>query len=232
MIYHGHGVSLGPIDRKHLELMRTWRNNPKIWAWCRQNTLITDLAQEQWYARQSNDPTVRMFMINDERGQPAGVCGFTSIDWVNRRAEFSLYIGPEKHGNGFGKLGLQTLLAYGFKTMGLNCIWGETFDGNPAAKTFEEVGMKKEGTRREFYYRDGRFIGCHLYSILASEWSARVRPRVSQGVEAPAAGRRDSFLANEGREPNPSLWTVPVQTPARTKKAHRPGRRQGVPKRA
>lgn len=99
-----------------------------------------------------------------------GVCGLTSIDWINRRAEFSLYLGPEHQGQGLGEAALRALCAHGFNVLNLNCIWGEAFDGNPAIKMFERVGFKEEGRRRQFYYREGKYIDAVLFSLLRSEY--------------------------------------------------------------
>lgn len=99
------------------------------------------------------------------------MCGLTSIDHLHQRAEFSLYVGPQYRKRGYAKETLKTLFSYGFVALNLNCIWGETFDGNPAAKIFESVGMVREGTRRDFYFKKGKFIDCHLYSVKRSEWA-------------------------------------------------------------
>ena len=101
---------------------------------------------------------------------PVGVCGLTDIDWINRRAEFSLYVAPEQHRKGLGHRALNLLFAEGFGTLNLNLIWGETFKGNPAAIMFLKAGMKKEGTRREFYYRNGIYTDAILYSIRRDEF--------------------------------------------------------------
>jgi ribosomal-protein-alanine N-acetyltransferase len=99
-----------------------------------------------------------------------GVCGLTSIDYLNRRAEFSLYIAPAYQGNRLGEKALACLLTHGFKNLGMHTIYGETFDGNPAIKIFESMGFYREGTRRDFYFRDGGFIDAHIYSLKEGEW--------------------------------------------------------------
>jgi RimJ/RimL family protein N-acetyltransferase len=135
--------------------------------------------QEGWFERQAKDPSVRMYRIEfgaEKLRETVGVCGLTSLDFANRRAEFSLYIGPEHQQRGFGRRALATLLVHGFQNLGLNLIWGETFEGNHAAKMFESLGFKKEGTRRQFYWKDGRFIDAHLYSITRDEWMATLAP--------------------------------------------------------
>lgn len=169
MIDHGFGVVLGPLDSNHAEHVRKWRNDPRVWNWCRQYKPISDFDQDSWFERQANDPTIQMYSILLD-GSLAGVCGFTSIDLINRRAEFSLYVAPDLNGRGIGTKSLLTLLRHGFNQWGFNSIWGESFEGNPAIRIFKKIGMKQEGIRRGFYFRDGKFIDAHLYGILASEW--------------------------------------------------------------
>lgn len=176
------GLELAPVDRSDLELLRRWRNDHRIWKWCRQHDLISDREQEEWYERQHQDPKIKMWKavrrVDGER-QPVGVLGLTDLDFVNRRAEFSLYIGPEHQGKGYGKDALKLLLAHGFLNLGLNLIWGESFEGNPAQKMFLDLGMVKEGTRQQFYFRDGRFIDAHLYSLTRDQWIKSLLPQHS-----------------------------------------------------
>lgn len=170
MIDFGFGVTLGPLDSRYREHIRQWRNDSRVWQWCRQHKLISDWDQEHWFEGQARDPSIQMYAIVVEN-KIAGVCGFTSIDLINRRAEFSLYIDPELGGKGIATRAIKTLFAHGFRNWGFNSIWGETFDGNPAARLFSRIGMTKDGVRRQFYFRDGKFIDAHLYSFLSSEFS-------------------------------------------------------------
>jgi RimJ/RimL family protein N-acetyltransferase len=154
---------------------REWRNRPEIWKWCRQNSLIDSLNHERWLIEQAQDKTIKMFGIMS-REEEVGVCGFTSIDMLNRNAEFSLYISPSKQRKGYGKRALQTLLRHGFEDWGFNRIWGETFDGNPAMRTFVDLGMTCEGTLRQNYFRKGKFVNSFIVSILAREFKIPTTP--------------------------------------------------------
>jgi RimJ/RimL family protein N-acetyltransferase len=177
VIDYGYGdIALGPIQSYDLEKMREWRNDVRIRKWCRQYDLISTDDQLEWYQRMRKDPTIRMFRIQT-KDKFIGICGLTSIDMVNRRAEFSLYLGPQHQGQGFAMPALMTLIHHGFNTYGLNVIWGESFEGNKAMRLFEAIGFKKEGTRREFYYRDGEYIDAHLYSITRNDWLDSRRPK-------------------------------------------------------
>ena len=160
--------------------LNKYRNDENVRRWCRQHSLINDEQQADWYLWQARDPNTRMFEIvaRDQNTSPfkvVGICGLTSIDWVHRRAEFSCYVFPDHRLNGYCKEALILLFNYGFRELNLHSIWGETFQDNPAYHLFVDVlGMTPEGTRREFYYKNGKYIDCHLLSILRSEWERNV----------------------------------------------------------
>jgi len=171
MIDFNFGVGLDTIGPELMDDLREWRNDPRIFSWCRQQGLITQRDQERWYLWQNDDKATNMFAIVEPvKRMVIGVCGLTSIDLVSRRAEFSLYIAPNSQGLGYGQNALVTLCKYGFNNLGLNSIWGESFDKNPAMTMFKRVGFKEEGTRRQFYFKDGKFIDAHLFSLLRSEF--------------------------------------------------------------
>jgi RimJ/RimL family protein N-acetyltransferase len=155
------------------DMMRQWRNDPRIYRWCRQNDLITDKDQEGWFERQNSDSSIRMYAIwcaTKEAQKPIGVCGLTDIDLVNSRAEFSLYLAPHMHGQGLAPIALKLLFGRGFEDLGLKTIWGETFRGNKALRMFEKFGMRVEGWRRNFYYKEGSFLDAALVSMTREEW--------------------------------------------------------------
>lgn len=178
MIDYGHGVKLGPLDACDLESIRKWRNDPKIMKWCRQSTVISSQEQADWYAKQKSDPSIQMFAIYDTDASEhyagcVGVAGLTSIDRLNSRAEFSLYVAPMQQGCGRGRRALKTLLDHAFKDLNLNQVWGESFEGNPAIKMFSSLGFQTDGVRRYFYFKGGKYVNAHLVSILKGEWESR-----------------------------------------------------------
>lgn len=152
------------IRESDLESLFAYRNDPAVAQWCRDSAPLHYEGHKAWYLAQTKNPKVSLFAIDD--GPPAcGVCGLTDIDLVHRRAEFNIYVGKEHQGKRLGRDALIALFRYGFYTLGLNRIYGETFEGNPALILFKRLNMTEEGLRRDFYYRDGRFINAHLISI-------------------------------------------------------------------
>lgn len=173
MIDFGLGVSLAAINPDDSALLLKWRNDPSIWRTCRQYTSLEYGSHREWFEGLAKRPDVKMWGIY--QGQKIlGVCGITSIDRQNRRAEFSLYVGPKEQGNGYGEAALKTLLCHAFYHWGLHTVWGETYNFNPAARMFERVGMTKDGVHREAYFREGVFVDAILYSMTETEWKSCV----------------------------------------------------------
>jgi len=160
---------------------RYWRNLPEVWRWCRQRTLLTEHEQQEWIEKIHYDPSIKMFGVycsSKETKDYVGVCGLTSLDLQNSKAEFSLYISPEHQGRGYGQKALGLLLAHAFMDFGLRRIWGEVFEGNPAMKMFKGLGFQHEGTLRSSYWKNGRFIDSDIVSLLTEEWQRAQRKKM------------------------------------------------------
>jgi RimJ/RimL family protein N-acetyltransferase len=171
MIDFGYGVRLfSPTYNDVGSVTFKWRNDYRIWRWCRQNDVLNFKNHVDWFDRISTDNSIKMYTIDSNSGYTIGICGLTDIDRVNQRAEFSLYIGPEYQNKGGATAALKTLISHGFMNQNLNVIWGETFDGNPAYNMFLKLGMKHEGTRRQFYFKEGKYIDAHLVSMTKQEF--------------------------------------------------------------
>lgn len=171
------GLTLEPISKNNLAEMFECRNQYGIRKWCRQIGLLNYDNHLDWYESQRKNKSIEMMTIYNEElnshgllsSSFIGVCGLTSIDLINRHAEFSLYISTKHQGKGYAKKALKQLLLFGFDELNLNTIWGETFEGNPAIELFKKVGFKLEGTRRSFYFKEGRYLDAHLVSIKKEE---------------------------------------------------------------
>lgn len=177
MIDYGYGVRLQYVSESDTEDFFKWRNDERVWKWCRQNGPLTKKHHKTYWEKCDDDESIKMYAIyttegleNVQKDSLVGCAGLTSIDNVNSRAEFSIYINPDIASKGFGERALKTLFSYGYQFLNLNSVWGESFEENPALKTFTKIGMKEEGKRRAFYYRKGQYIGATLISLLRSEW--------------------------------------------------------------
>ncbi len=153
--------------------VRDCRNDPRIYKWCRQNEPLHPEQRKAWFTNQQVDQTLSMYAFESERLSPLGVCGLTSIDRINSRAEVSLYVDPNKHRQGIGFQAAKLLIDRAFNVHNLNSIWGEAFEGSPAIGLFKKCGFKEEGRRRQFYFREGKYVDAILFSLNRSDLADR-----------------------------------------------------------
>jgi len=162
------------VQPDSIEQLRNWRNNPELRKYFREYREISKPMQKDWYDnRVLNNPNQVDFEIHDiESGQLIGHCGLYYINWVNRSAEFTVYLGDFNfRGRGIGKDALLILFSYGFNTLNLNRIWCEVYSNNAAIKVYESLGFVKEGVMRQTYYDDGKYWDSTILSMLKNEWS-------------------------------------------------------------
>lgn len=163
-------ISLRRILETDLGALFEFRNDINIYKWCRQYFPLHWEQHKKWYDWQSRDNNTEMFAIAKDEITTIGACGLTDVNYINSRAEFSLYIGRPFQGEGYARESLKQLFDFGFKILDLNMIWGETFDGNHAMHLFKKMGMEVSGKRPQFYYKDGQYIDAHLLYITREKW--------------------------------------------------------------
>ena len=94
----GECVGLRAIEESDLDQLLRWRNNPRLRKYFREYRELSDANQKLWYSDKIvKDPNTLMFSIVDPgHDRLLGACGLCYIDWKNRNADFSLYIGADE----------------------------------------------------------------------------------------------------------------------------------------
>ena len=168
---------LRAIEREDLKHLRDWRNEPEIKKFMREYRVLSMQNQMRWLDSLARDRNTIMFAVETKKGKLIGCTGLTYIDWKNRRAEVSIYIGDKSYkGKGYGTDTLKTLMEYGFKELNLHMLFSEIFEYNKAnIGLFKKCGFKRDGILRHRLYRDGKYWNSIFYSILDKEWRAAER---------------------------------------------------------
>ncbi|RMF58547.1 MAG: N-acetyltransferase [Bacteroidetes bacterium] len=119
-------------------------------------------------------PDSQDFEVHVLDGTLIGVAEITHISEHNRHCTLSLTICDRDYwGKGYGRDAMRVLLDYCFDTLKMHSVLAEAFDYNDAWKRLVEgMGFTKDGTLREYLYRNGRYWDKHIYTILASEYRA------------------------------------------------------------
>ncbi len=175
-MYSGEKVCICALERRDLPILMEWRNRPDYRKYFREYRELNEDMQNAWFeSKVLKDSSTIMFAIKmKETKELIGCCGLCYIDWVNRNADLSLYIGKNEvyiDENGLAEESCKLLFDYGFKELGLQKIWTEIYSfDEKKLNLYRKLGMKVDGVLRNQYFYDGKWWNSNMLSILTEEW--------------------------------------------------------------
>jgi len=171
---NGRATALRAIEAGDLDQLLAWRNRPELRRYFREYRELNATQQRSWFDSKVNgDPCTRMFAIaHRDTDTLLGACGLCYIDWVNRTADFSLYIGHEGLyiDDNLAPDAAVTMIGYAFDELGLNRLWSEIYAFDEA-KThfFKQLGFVLDGRHRQTHWAEGAWHDSLYFSLLASD---------------------------------------------------------------
>jgi RimJ/RimL family protein N-acetyltransferase len=175
-------VFLRPAEREDVPTFQAWLADAEVGEGLANRAPWSRLAEEAWYdeLQKTQGKTTWHFVICLREGdRPIGFCALHDIDPVNGSAELGIGIGePAEWDKGYGTEAVEILLDFGFGELRLHRVFLHVFDFNDrAVHVYERAGFRHEGTKRQAYYRHGRYHDMYVMGVLASEWATSERPR-------------------------------------------------------
>ena len=144
---------LSPIDARDTRILTEWLNDVEIRINLQLDCGVISLENGEMFL--NTVPRDNSYSIIDvENEELIGKCGFFAIDRLNQTAEVGIFIANENYWNrGYGTETLSLLVDYGFKELHFNNIMLKTCEHNQEAiKSYEKIGFKQIGIRREALY--------------------------------------------------------------------------------
>jgi RimJ/RimL family protein N-acetyltransferase len=170
----GERVRLRSVEREDIPTFVRWFNDPEVRQYLLMYEPMSKAKEERWFEDQL-DRKDYLFAIEAQIGEQwihIGNTGLHQIDWKNRMAVFGIVLGEKAYwGQGFGTEATRTILRFAFEELNLHRVELEVFEFNPRAiRSYEKVGFRHEGTRRQALFRYGRYQDVHLMAILQEEF--------------------------------------------------------------
>ena len=106
-------------------------------------------------------------------GELLGACGLCYIDWINRNADFSIYIGKDDLyiDEKYAIEAAQIMMKYGFEELNLHKLWSEIYSFDEAKKVmFDRLGFKLEGVHKEKHWTEGKWCDSLFYGYLQMKY--------------------------------------------------------------
>jgi RimJ/RimL family protein N-acetyltransferase len=170
----GQHTALRAIEERDLAQLLAWRNDPRLRCYFREYRELNMQQQHDWFRTKVNgDPSTRMFAIQElSSGELLGAAGLCYIDWVNRTADFSIYIGARDLyiDDQLAPDAARTMARYGFEELGIHRMWSEIYAFDVQKKAFfEQLGFTLDGRHRQTHWAEGCWHDSLYYSLLSTD---------------------------------------------------------------
>lgn len=178
-------IGLRALEREDLPLLMQWRNRPDYRRFFREYRELGRSDQERWFERSvvDDNSTIMFGVVDVESGALVGCCGLCYINWVQRYADLSLYIGSDGvyiDQDGYAEDACRALFDYGFGELGLHKIWTEIYEFDSRKnELYLSLGFRQDGLLRDNYFHAGRWWSSRIMSLLECDWTIEgLRPGI------------------------------------------------------
>ena len=170
----GRFVGLRAIEKSDLFILLKWRNQPEYRRFFREYRELSSINQEKWFeSRVLQDKNTEMFSIIDlSSNELIGACGLCYIDWINRNADVSIYIGKDNLyiDDFFAVDTMKLIIEYAFDELNLHRLWTELYDfDEKKIKLFKKLDFKLEGRHKETHWTEGMWHDSIFFGKIRKE---------------------------------------------------------------
>lgn len=166
-------LSFRQVEKKDLELLRDWGNQKRVRKHSHGARMLNMVNQKDWFEKISRSKNDEIFMVLLNK-RPIGLCGLSRINWKDRSAEVTYYLGKQTSPIKDVGIGLEVydfLKKKAFETYNLNRFWGKAFSFNPGGVMLAiKSGFKKEGVMRQAVFHEGKYWDSIIVGMLAKEY--------------------------------------------------------------
>ena len=164
-------VFLREICKKDIPAVNRWRNDKRLSEYLCAPFRYSNLeGDKDWFANymRNRNTNLRCAICLKRTKKIIGVVYLTSIDLINRSAEFSIMLGERDYQNkGIGTVVTRMMLEHAFLNLNLNRIFLVVQqDNNAGIRCYEKNGFRKEGVLREALYKKGGYKDLVLMCVL------------------------------------------------------------------
>ncbi len=109
------------------------------------------------------------------QGALAGMVGYHTFDWANRRTGVGYWLAEGHQGKGLMTRAVKALTTHAFMTLGLNRLEIRAATENRRSRGVpERLGYRFEGSCRQAEWLHDRFVDHAVYGMLAQDWRTQL----------------------------------------------------------
>lgn len=157
-ILSGYGITLRRLTEDKIELVRRWRNDPKISKFMEFRDYITAEMQVAWFQKINNDQNYYYIIVFE--GEEIGLINIRDVDRINGTGEPGMFIWEDKYLNSdISFRAIFTLMDFVFNDLKLKTIKAHILSDNKRAINFNKaLGYKLSDNQDSIYNQEYTLI--------------------------------------------------------------------------
>lgn len=157
------------------DMLELWASKPEIQHMYSEPTYNTlDEVKgllKKYIQNYDNSDYYRWAIVDNDSDRCIGQIAFYLVNLNNHFAEIEYCIATDYQNRGLMTEAVKAVIGFGFEKIGLHKIQISTKEINaPSKRVIEKCGFNYEGTLRDYFYYDGKYIDRLYYSMLFSEF--------------------------------------------------------------
>lgn len=159
------------------DMLAYWVSDPKIQSMYSEPVYTTknevkELLDKYIQSYKKND-YYRWAIIKKESSVCIGQIAIFLVNSENHFCEIEYCIGSKFQRNGYCSEAVKAIIDFGFSNVNFHKIQVCHKENNMASKgVIQKCGFTYEGTLRDYFYMDGKYVSRLYYSMLKSEWES------------------------------------------------------------
>lgn len=151
MTLSNYGVTLKRLTEDKIELVRSWRNDPKISQYMEYKEHITAEMQANWFKKIDNENN--HYFIIEHEDKDVGLINIRDVDFVKQEGEGGIFIYDDELLNSTVSFqAVLVLLDFGFQDLELKQMVAHILKDNKRAIQYNRaLGFKMEPNQEEIY---------------------------------------------------------------------------------
>ena len=164
---------LSPVSMNDIEQYTEWINDMSVSVTMGQLSQVLTIEKEREILQKLSGDYI-FAIIDKKTDNLIGNTGLHKIDWVNRTAEYGLFIGDKAYWNkGYGTEVNLLMLDYAFYVLNLSHVHLQVLAFNEwAIKSYEKAGYKTVGKLTEFWEIAGKRHDMVIMEVLAKDFES------------------------------------------------------------
>ncbi len=183
--------TLRPLRREDGGMILDWRNDARVRKHMYTDHVISPEEHGRWFERVLLRESA-VHYIFELQGEPIGHVGFSKLEKLHQRAEWTFHLRPEGAPRGSGSaLGFFAIDCF-FNALGMRKLVGEVLsDNDKSLKMHRNLGFVEEGVRLAHVARGGSWVNVHEFAILQESWPS-LRAALCKAIFAPNENATES----------------------------------------